>query len=226
MVQEMTCSKTQLLIDEIGSLDRLPPEAARHVAACQRCERFGDELLQLRALLRAPDRIPAPADFDASLARRLRAVRAERPRRSVWTWIGVPSHGLATAAALVLVAFSSVAVWRSAYSTEPAPRGTSAPVEIAQANPPTSVVVPPAPVDSPKETTVKVSQPQSNAMSRPGNRRVQIVREAPTSDAMILVSDEAGTRMVSVPTVLVGSESAVPASIAAAPSTSDASVAF
>ncbi len=221
MVQDMTCSKTQLLIDEIGSLDRLPPEAARHVDACRACERFGNELFRLRSLLREPDRIPAPADFDAGLARRLRAVRAETPRRSVWTWVGVPSHGLATAAALVLVAFGSVAVWRSAYSTEPAPRLTSTPVEVAHVDPPASTFVPPAP---PTGDTVKVAQTQPKRVSRPGN--AQRVVPVPASDAMLLVSDEAGTRMVSVPTVLVGSESAVPASIAAAPSTSDASVAF
>src|SRR5215218_6689347 len=100
----MNCSKYRLQIDTARDMDRLPPEAARHVAACDECERFGRELFELRALLREPGRISAPDDFDARLARRLREAKTAPAARPAWSWLVLPQTGLAAAAAaLVLV---------------------------------------------------------------------------------------------------------------------------
>src|SRR5206468_7819295 len=87
-------------------------------AACAACERFGRDLLALRALLRETGRVAAPPDFDARLARRLGAARAAAPRPTAWSWLLAPRHGLATAAAVIVLAVGTVAVSRMAMTPE------------------------------------------------------------------------------------------------------------
>ena len=220
----MKCSKIQLLIDDVGDLDRLPVEAARHVAACAACERFGRDLAELRALLREPGRVSAPADFDARLARRLRAARElPAPRRS-WVAALVPAHGLATAAALGLLVCGSVAVTR-VMTTETAP--VSRPGNVAKAE--TAAVEATRPTVGPPEIADRPASPVRVALKprAQSQRKLTEPARAAASDAMILVRDEAGTRVYNIPTVLVGGERIVPAvATTAAPESSDAGVAF
>ena len=79
-MKQINCTEFRSIVDDIGDLDRLPPEAFRHVEHCDPCGAFGRELVTLRALLREPARIAATADFDARLARAIRVRQAESPR--------------------------------------------------------------------------------------------------------------------------------------------------
>jgi hypothetical protein len=208
----MTCTEIQYLIDEIGDLDRLPPDAARHVDACRACERFGRELVSLRSLLREPGRMQAPADFDARLARRLRTARATRERRPVLAWLAAPRHGLAATAAAALLVVGGLAVSRVATEqTAPAP----ADVAVVAPAPPTSGTPGLTTPGDPTEPESVDPGPRQLVAGTPSSaqRRTQTPRprsQAQQQDAMILVSDDAGTHMVNVPAVLVGAEQILP----------------
>ena len=211
----MTCRKIQHLIDEIGDLDRLPPEAARHVDACAACARFGSDLARLRALLREPARVAAPSDFDARLARRLREAKAPRRRAAAWSWLAAPGHALAATSAAAVLVLGGLAASRLATD-----RAASAPVETAATAPAPSagsgIDTPPvAPsvgaTSAAAPSPVRVAPPVRQvrvAATRPQVPPVRRVR--PARDAMMLVSDQNGTHLVSVPTVLVGAEHALP----------------
>lgn len=210
----MNCPECQRIIDDVGDMDRLPPEAARHAAACAACERFGRDLVRLRALLREPARVAAPADFDVALSRRLRAARAAKPARAAWIWGILPEHGLAAAAAVVVLLGAAVAVDRFGVEPplEPSDVATNRPLP----SPPVEVAAEPPVVPSPN------TEPDDLTLSRPGNVRVahratprvarRAVEPAPAAETMIFVSDSRGARVVSVPQVLVGSAPVVPAS--------------
>src|SRR5262245_1761784 len=120
----MKCAQCRSLIDDIGDMDRLPSDAARHVAACGECERFGAELIALRSLLREPARVTAPDSFDAGLARRLRTAKASPPSRVALLWSFRPQTSLAAAAAFVLVCSGAFVVSRYDLSS-PTARGTT-----------------------------------------------------------------------------------------------------
>ena len=229
----MKCSDIQYIIDEIGDLDRLPPEAARHVDACRACERFGLELVSLRSLLREPGRMQAPADFDLRLARRLREARQTPARRPFLAWLATPRHGLAAAAAAALLVTGGLAVSRVA-TDEVAPAQLETAVVAPEPAPSPSAATPPADPPTGESTGAGfvagyVSTPrgsersQALAVRASTTRRQTAPRRAEPHDAMILVSDERGTHMVSVPAVLVGAEQILP-TVGAAPAS--AGVAF
>jgi hypothetical protein len=227
----MTCTEIQYLIDEIGDLDRLPPDAARHVDACRACERFGHELVSLRSLLREPGRLQAPADFDARLARRLRTARETRARRPVLAWLAVPRHGFAATAAAALLVVGGLTVSR--VTTQP---DTPAPSEIAVSAPaPQATGTGLSAITDPERSSNAglLGDPAQGASSvrardvshvrvSTARRQTSSRRTAP-QDTMVLMSDAAGTHMVNVPAVLVGAEQILPTA-GAAPSS--AGVAF
>lgn len=220
-MRNMNCLECQRIIDDLRDMDRLPPAAARHAADCAACERFGRDLARLRALLREPERVAAPADFDAQLARRLRAASASRPeRRAGWGWGLVPQHGLATAAALALLLTGVVAVDRMtsgpggpeptevAATTSPAatPAPPPTPAAATGAEPAEETSTPRSAVAPDRRPVVRVSAPAPRAARQP--RPEPVAR----GDAMIFVRDAGGARVVNVPHVLVGAEQVVPAS--------------
>jgi hypothetical protein len=216
----MDCRKAQSIVDDVGDLDRLPPEAARHVAGCADCERFGDDLVRLRALLREPARVAAPEDFDAQLARRLRAARSTtRVSRPVSAWRWLPDQGLAAAAAIVLVVASAAVVDRVLFDAPPAAETT-----VAEAGPtappvPAPIAEAPAPGSeatvAPAEIDTHEAQPAIARVARAERvlpRRAARPEIAPAPrEAMVHVSDARGSRVVEVPEVLVGAEQLVPA---------------
>jgi len=227
----MRCKQIQSIVDEVGDLDRLPVEAARHVAGCVACEQFGRDLVALRTLLRSPDRVVAPADFDDRLALRLRNARttpeSARPR---FAWFAMPTQALASAAAVALIAAGSFAVYQVSRPTNANLTGpkvvTVANGDTAQPTSPSSKIASPPVSDEPSPTGAGVPVPVSTGHVRPLRPAPRTaVRENRPEEAMLLISDGGGTRVVSVPSVLVGSERLVPSSSSTA-STADASVAF
>ena len=214
----MNCSECQRIIDDVADMDRLPPEAARHAAACAACERFGDDLGRLRSLLREPERVTAPEGFDAALARRLRAARQAKPARAGWAWTLLPEHGLAAAAAVVILLGAAVAVDRLGPDTPQ-------PTELAGVDTP---LPPPAAdltarPDPDRRADVEESpdvEPAVTSSAAPPVRVVRHTRSAPRpsaraaepAESMLFVSDARGARVVSVPQVLVGSAPVVPVS--------------
>ncbi len=213
----MKCAQCQLLIDDIGDMDRLPSDAARHVATCPACERFGVDLIALRRLLREPARVSAPDSFDIALARRLRAARTAPPSRLAILWALRPQTSLAAAAAFLLVCSGALVVSRYAV----APDASSGNELVVASNRPLSPEVVPS-GDSPMSAPIvgpglgpglETVSMVSNAGVRPqraGVRTRTAVRRAGSTDAMLLVSDERGSRLVNVPGVLIGSEMIVP----------------
>lgn len=203
----MTCTEIQCLIDDIGDLDRLPPDAARHVDACRACERFGRDLVSLRSLLREPGRLQAPADFDTRLATRLRTARQTRERRPVLAWLAVPRQGFAATAAAALLVVGGFTVSR--VTTEP---GLPAPADVAVVAPvaprsgtPNAPIVPKSIDPGPRPVVFGTPSGTSRRAQAPRSRS-----QAQQQDAMILVSDDAGTHMVNVPAVIVGAEQILP----------------
>lgn len=213
----MKCAQCQLLIDDIGDMDRLPSDAARHVATCPACERFGVDLISLRRLLREPARVTAPDSFDIALARRLRAARTAPPSRLAILWALRPQTSLAAAAAFLLVCSGALIVSRYAVSPDTA----SGPGLVVASNRPVSPeVVRPgeATISTPVVEPGMVAGLESVSSTSNGdlraNRAVVRTRTAgrrvDSTDAMLLVSDERGSRLVNVPGVLIGSEMIVP----------------
>lgn len=216
----MKCAQCQLLIDDIGDMDRLPSDAARHVATCQACERFGVDLIALRRLLREPARVSAPDSFDIALARRLRAARTAPPSRLAILWAMRPQTSLAAAAAFLLVCSGALVVSRYAI----APDASSGNELVVASNRPLNPEVVPSgdlPVSAPivepgLEPGLETISMVSNGGVRPQRAVVRTRtagRRADTTDAMLLVSDERGSRLVNVPGVLIGSEMIVPVAL-------------
>lgn len=218
-MSERECLRHQRTIDDVGDLDRLPPAVARHVESCGECERFGRDLVRLRTLLREPERVAAPSDFDAQLARRLRVARETRPPRAARIWSFLPEHGLATAAALAVLLLGVSVTTRVMDSPEPAETIVATNTPIVSPAPAEALVPPPAEIETPVEgeapVAVATGAPSRTPVvrsvapvSRPGNLQR---RASEPRDAMILVSDANGSRVVAVPEVLVGAEQLVPA---------------
>ena len=207
----MSCSQVQHIIDEIGDLDRLPPETSRHVAACARCARFGRELIALRALLREPGRVAAPPDFDARLAERLAARPATVAPRA-WVY----QRPLAAAASVAILLSGAVALSRL---TAPERPGTvavdeSVPNEPAPHRPPDAgLPVPPDPAVSPSSRaaveSTRAASPPSHAARAVSARAARHEAPAAPTEVMFFVRDTAGSRVVSVPEVLVGAQTIV-----------------
>ena len=213
----MKCAQCQSIIDDIGDMDRLPNDAARHVAACAACERFGVELLALRRLLREPARVTAPESFDIGLARRLREARSTPPSRLAMLWSLRPQTSLAAAAAFLMVCSGALVVSRYAASPESL---SKQPVMVATNKATNSVALPieapafPQPAEAGPESaglrTVS-ALPSVGVRAQRAGGRTRMAGHSPNSgDAMLLVSDESGSRLVNVPGVLIGSEMIVP----------------
>jgi hypothetical protein len=228
----MRCKEVRSIVDEARDLDRLPLEAARHVASCEACERFGRDLAALRALLREPGRVSAPPDFDAGLARRLRAAQAPAPPRAPLAWFAVPTHLLATAAGVGLVAFGTFTVVQTVSrptNSNPTNQIATIPTNASAPMPKAGELAPGVSTAAPPSVAVNVSAPPAVRASRPASRQMPprpSVRDDLPDQAMLLVSDGRGTRVVSVPTVLVGSERVVPTSVGVAASSGPVGVAF
>lgn len=212
----MTCSKHQRIIDDIGDLDRLPPESARHVDACRTCSEFARNLVALRALLNEQGRVTAPSDFDARLARRIRDVRTPAAPAGVLEWFAVPQRMLAGAAAFALVAAGAfvVATYQAGSHVQDSGQvatNRSVPPREPLVEQPAVATIDPTP-DLPGVTGTSHNNTLSHpVLSRPGNRRLQgVSRNTGQDEAMILVQDSAGARIVNVPRVLVGAERIVP----------------
>jgi len=221
-VVSMNCSECQLLIDDIGDLDRLPSDAARHVANCAACSRFGAELIALRVLLREPARVTAPADFDQELNRRLRAAKSSTPSRVAMPWSLRPQARLAAAAAFLLVCSVTLFVSRYATSTQPEAGSTAVVATNRPAAEPASAA---RPADADSSGFVGSDSNASSpvvTIAREGHTGRAVVRgrrayqPAGSDDAMLLVTDDRGTRLVDVPSFLVGSETIVPADLGGA----------
>ena len=229
----MKCAQCQSLIDDIGDMDRLPSDAARHVAACTACERFGVELIGLRRLLREPARVAAPESFDTDLARRLRASKAASPSRLALLWALRPQTSLAAAAAFLLVCSGALVVSRYAMS----PEAGSEPNMVVATNRPPATAQEPQSERLPEPNGVAAGQTGSvlpnvasvsydgTRASRAAGRSRMTNRRLDSGDAMLLVSDDQGSRLVDVPSVLVGSEMIVPDAAGAMGESSD-TVAF
>ncbi len=213
----MKCAQCQSLIDDIGDMDRLPSDAARHVAACAACERFGMELLALRRLLREPARVTAPETFDIGLARRLREARSTPPSRLALVWSLRPQTSLAAAAAFLIVCSGALVVSRYAASPELL---SNQPIVVATNKATNSAV---RPIDAPMFPEATVDGPDTAGLrtvaalpyngprqQRASGRTRMAGRSTNSGDAMLLVSDETGSRLVNVPGVLIGSEMIVP----------------
>lgn len=212
----MKCADCQLLIDEIGDLDRLPSDAARHVAGCTACERFGVDLIALRRLLREPARVSAPESFDVQLQRRIRAARSAPPSRFAALVAFRPQTSLVAAAAFLLVCSGALVVSRYAMSpgTASSPAGIVAANRAQPAPDSAAGIGIPAPMDSEDRAAAMpgpVAIAQTGALRQVSASRPRAtVRRAGARDAMLLVSDDGGTRLVNVPQVLVGAELIVP----------------
>lgn len=213
----MKCAQCQSIIDEIGDMDRLPNDASRHVAACAACERFGVELLALRSLLREPPRVTAPETFDIGLARRLREARSTPPSRMAVLWSLRPQTSLAAAAAFLMVCSGALVVSRYAASPESL---SNQPVIVATNRATNSVAIPvdvptfPQLAESGSESaglrTVSALPSDGVRAQRAGGRTRMTGHSSNSGDAMLLVSDESGSRLVNVPGILIGSEMIVP----------------
>ncbi len=202
MVSVMDCSRAQMVIDEVGDLDRLPLDAARHVAACPACERFGIELLELRALLREPDRISVPPNFDIALAKRVRESRALSSRSHHGLgWLTVPRQALVGAMALCIIGLGTLT-----YLSRPTNSSSTAPVTVAGvpgvATPVGGSGGSEAITDVPDGANPDVIVPQSSgngdgtSVSRRPLRpiRAAVAPRERANQAMLLISDEVGTR--------------------------------
>ena len=115
-MRHMNCSECQRIIDDVADMDRLPPEAARHAAACAACERFGDDLGRLRSLLREPERVTAPEGFDArrsATGRQMLAVRSnERAAAAAGVNVsGTKALAFGTSAAIILGGGAIMRFW-------------------------------------------------------------------------------------------------------------------
>lgn len=213
----MKCAQCQALIDDIGDMDRLPIDAARHVASCSPCERFGLELIGLRRLLREPARVAAPETFDVGLARRLRQAKAKPPSRTAVLWSFRPQTSLAVAAAFLFVCSGALVVSR--YSASP--ESVSVPITTVATNRATDVQPARtgesplisgvnAVAEAPGLPAVQVSANDGARTPRTTGRTRAVNHRGDSGDAMLLVSDERGSRLVNVPGVLIGSEMIVP----------------
>ena len=213
----MKCAQCQSIIDDIGDMDRLPNDAARHVSTCAACERFGVELLALRSLLREPARVTAPETFEIGLARRLREARSTPPSRLAVLWSLRPQTSLAAAAAFLMVCSGALVVSRYAASPESL---SNQPIIVATNKATNSVALPvdvpvfPQPAESGPESaglqTVAALPSNNVRVQRAGGRTRMTGHSSNSDDAMLLVSDESGSRLVNVPGVLIGSEMIVP----------------
>jgi hypothetical protein len=205
-MKPVSCRESRLAIDLVGDMDRLPPEVARHVAGCRACESFGLELLALRRLIREPERVTVPSDFDARLAARLRQSRKQALAAAVPPWRREFGLKFAMAAAAVALLTGGGAM----YLLEPgAPVADNAPAPTAAViRTPGAVATPPAAAT----TAVVVDVPA--VRNAGGIRRVSTTTRTPrASQAMIFVRDGGGSRVVAVPEVLVGAEEILPADI-------------
>src|SRR5687768_1549758 len=218
-MKEVSCSDYQRLVDDIGDVDRLPAGASRHGDGCESCARFGRELLALRALLKEPARVPAPADFDARVARAIRARSSERPPRPAWR---LPLSAPMAAATAGIVLAAGAAVLSGLPGRDAAgPMDQPAPVDIAvngRDDAPTEPTEPTATAsDDVAFALDRVDAPPAVRASHRavGSRPVapRLRRAATMSgDATFLIGDAAGVRVVSVPRVIVGAQEILPAS--------------
>jgi hypothetical protein len=211
-----TCTRHQAVIDDVGDLDRLPVETSRHVDACAECARFGRELVELRLLLREPDRISPPPDFDARLAARLQRVKvASGP----WAWTIAHQRHLAAAACIVVAVTTAVT-----FRTNPGAVSSVASPEVAVAS-----VAPREPdalepqvpaFEQPvlDEKSQSVSHPELVARRETPHRvaRASTPRTAPPSEEIrIFVQDAQGARIVSFEPVIYGAQTILPDMVAA-----------
>ena len=98
----MGCSQIKSLIDEADRPDRLPYEAANHIALCAGCRSFANERESLRGLLASGARVTVPVNFDAMLEKRLR----EQTAGQSLSWFSSAIYlrlGAATAGILVVI---------------------------------------------------------------------------------------------------------------------------
>jgi hypothetical protein len=212
----MKCTDIQLIIDEVGDMDRLPPAASRHVGQCPACDRFGRDLAALRALLREPGRVTAPPDFDVRLAARLREAR--RPAASPgWAW--EYRRPLAAAASFVILLSGAVAISQltpeeagrdAAVGVQPGPAVAGTAPTPAQPQPLPTPVPPDGPHVATAATPPRSSAPRPPRAAAPravAHREARPARES--EEVTIFVRDMAGSRVVSVPEVLVGAQEIV-----------------
>ncbi len=110
----MNCHKTRAAIELSSPHPPLHDGAQRHLANCQGCRQYADELRSLIALLNAPRRVSVPADFDFRLRARIAAAQQQQRRLPTWLesfWTLPFSWGQAAgvmAAIVVVVACATV----------------------------------------------------------------------------------------------------------------------
>jgi hypothetical protein len=209
----MTCRRHQLVIDDVGDMDRLPLETSRHVDGCVECEQFGRELIGLRALLREQERVTPPVDFDVRVAELVRAHGASQ--RGAWAWAARHQRPLA-AAACIVVAVTTALTFRANPDAVPGPivaTDIAIPIGVAP-----TVVSPLTATDAP--TPVEAREPLAAPAPRLAERRQARAagqrRDPSLDEVRIYVQDAEGARVVSFDPVIFGAHEILPAAVAAA----------
>jgi hypothetical protein len=111
----VSCQSIHELSDTEGLQDN--PRAAEHLSHCLPCQRYGRELINLQALIKAGQPLIPPHDFNLKLRQRIAANRV-KPR--LFWWQHLSAQPLFTAAmALVILTFmlTGYQYWPSTNST-------------------------------------------------------------------------------------------------------------
>jgi hypothetical protein len=210
-----TCAHHQFIIDEVGDLDRLPVETSRHVDACDACARFGRDLIALRALLREPERIAPPSDFDLRVAERLRAHKAASGGARAWA--ARNQRYLAAAACLVITVTTAIS-FRAVPSAEPPPVSGTIAFTVSSDEPLRSQL-PAIPSDEESggpasgQATVAYAR-ESRSPERRTARHASARRGGGDDEVRIYVQDSAGARVVSFEPVIYGAHEILPVAVA------------
>jgi hypothetical protein len=225
-----TCSHHQFIIDEVGDLDRLPVETSRHVDTCAECARFGLDLLALRALLREPERIAPPTDFDLRVAERLRAHKAASGGAAAWA--SRNQRYLAAAACLVIAVTTAIS-YRAIPASGPTPSEPAIASSVSASESRPDAIGESAPridggdarvrIDPEIGTShlaagpIQVSMPAaSRAHDRRPTRATVARHEGIDREVQIYVQDSDGARVVSFEPVIYGAHEILPGTVASA----------
>jgi hypothetical protein len=219
-----TCAHHQFIIDEVGDLDRLPVETSRHVDTCVECARFGLDLLALRALLREPERVAPPTDFDLRVAERLRAHKAASS--GAVAWASRNQRYLAAAACLVIAVTTAISyraipasvpiVASSASTSESRPGaiGESAPrIGGGDASDRIDPEIGQASLGGPIRVSLAAAP---RAHDRRPARATIARHEGIDREVQIYVQDSDGARVVSFEPVIYGAHEILPVTVASA----------
>jgi hypothetical protein len=203
-----TCTEHRLIVDEVGDLDRLPPATSRHVDGCAECARFGRELVALRTLLREPERVAPPSDFDTRVAAIVREHKA--PPAGTLAWAARYSRPLATAACLAVAVTLTLALRPDQNAAlEPDPGAVTT---LALPTPEAPAPAPPSPEVVADARMAPV--PASAARARRPERPAREQREAADPEVRIYIQDAEGARVVSFDPVLHGAQEILPPVVA------------